>query len=266
LIDASLHTLATSLTRQDWCDLVVSGALHGHADPRLPSLPSEEIQTITNNIAGEKTMIPAAQIYTTFADIIARHLTDATTPKIMDFGCGWGRIARFLPQLTPIHNIHGLDVDERLIESCQALLPPMQFEVMVSGERLPFDDASLDVVISNSVFSHLSESSHLFHMREIARILRPGGLFLGTTLAQTTLDAMYTGNTNWITNITGPRAEAEATLAEQGFVYGSTGRWTDYGIAFTNEEWVRQNWAPEFDIVEVVQQAQQINVARRTDV
>ena len=264
----NVSELAQSVSRAAWCQMLIDTADPTVADPRLPGLPSEALQKVTNNVAGAVTLRAAALLYENVADLLARHAPGVTAPnvmapKILDFGCGWGRVARFLPQLTAVENIYGTDVDARLIASCQAFLHAPNYAVMTSGAALPYPDALFDVVLSNSVFSHLSEASHRFHVGEIARVLKPGGLFLGSVLSEALMAQMYQVNTDWITGVTGPRAEAEAALARGEFVYGSTGRWTDYGIAFVPDGWTHANWAPALQVIDQVEGTQQINIARR---
>jgi SAM-dependent methyltransferase len=259
----TLGQLPKSLSRADWSRMLIDTADPKKADPRLPGLPPEEVQKLTNNMAGKATMKAAAGIFANFSTLVSRHLDQTDAIRILDFGCGWGRIARFLPHLTETENIYGVDVDERLIQACRDHLTPMHFEVITSGQPLPFGAEAFDVVISNSVFSHFSEASHRFHVDEIARVLRPGGLFLGTTLSTRSIASMYDKSADWITGITGPRKTFEAQLAAGAFVYASTGRWTDYGIAFLPDGWTRNNWAPAFDVIDMLDGAQVINVGRR---
>ena len=234
------------LSVEEWSSMLIDTAYPEKADPRLPLLPPEDLQKLTNNVAGEMTLKAAAAIYANMARLIADNLEDRENIKILDFGCGWGRITRFLPQLTSVTNIYGVDVDERLIQSCKDLLAPMRFETIVSGRPLPFADNSFDVVISNSVFSHLSESSHRFYIRQIARIVRTGGLFLGTTLSEKNMETFYDGTdtVEWITGVTGSRESVAAALERGEFVYATTGRWTDYGIAFTPHGWTKKKLEP----------------------
>ena len=51
----------------------------------------------------------------------------------------------------------------------------MQRIVIGTGEELPFPDASFDLVVSLWTFEHVKEPLSVF--REIARVLRPGGVF-----------------------------------------------------------------------------------------
>jgi SAM-dependent methyltransferase len=260
----NLSELAGSVSRAAWCQMLIDTADPAVADPRLPGLPSEAIQKVTNNQSGAFTLRAAARLYENVATLLAKHAPDVAAPVILDFGCGWGRVARFLPQLTPVENIHGTDVDARLIAACQQFLHAPNYTVMTSGAPLPYADAMFDVVLSNSVFSHLSEASHRFHVAEIARVLKPGGLFLGSVMSRALMMQMYQVNTAWITGVTGPQAAAVAAMDRGEFVYGSTGRWKDYGIAFVPDGWTAANWAPALQVIDQLEGTQQINVARRT--
>ena len=47
-----------------------------------------------------------------------------------------------------------------------------------SDGRLPFDDGSFDLAIAACVFHHIDAREQRFWVREIARVLRPGGRFV----------------------------------------------------------------------------------------
>src|SRR5271169_1106962 len=74
--------------------------------------------------------------------------------RILDAGCGSGRNLVYL--LREGYEVYGADSDERSIESVRSLartlapvLPPTNFRVE-SIERMSFNDAWADVVISNA--------------------------------------------------------------------------------------------------------------------
>src|SRR5262249_27975188 len=47
------------------------------------------------------------------------------------------------------------------------------------GEAIPYADESFDLVLADNVFEHLESPQQVFS--EVARVLKPGGLFLGKT-------------------------------------------------------------------------------------
>lgn len=264
MFDAQISEKAQSLSTEDWTKMVIQASQSDFPTNGIPALPAPKIQTITNGSHGLVNMQNAGILFEQFSRAIKTHNTLKTAPRILDFGCGWGRLVRFLPQLTDLDKIIGADVDKRLIRSCRRLLSPARFQLITSGKPLPFEAGRFDIVLSNSVFTHLSKESHLFHMREIARILKPGGLFLGTTLSPEKLTYFHDLKPDWIINLTGPPAEAIENLNTTGFLYGATERWADYGVAFTTREWLKSNWSPEFEILDQQDDNQLLNIARRT--
>ena len=92
--------------------------------------------------------------------------------RVLDVGCGSGHIAAALAELAgPGGHVSAVDLrDQRVV------LDGYEF-VQVAGTELPFADASLDVVVSNHVIEHVGEhADQLHHLREIRRVLRPGGV------------------------------------------------------------------------------------------
>ena len=64
------------------------------------------------------------------------------------------------------------------VDTMDTRLDPEGYEFrLTSGARLPYDDASFDVVVSNHVVEHIgARPDQQMHLAEIARVLRPGGL------------------------------------------------------------------------------------------
>lgn len=99
---------------------------------------------------------------------------------LLDFGCGCGRVTRRWLGLRDV-DVAGSDTNEDAVEWCRRSLPFARFEVNGLAPPLVFDDESFDLVYSLSVFTHLPEELQLVWMRELHRVLRPGGLLLLTT-------------------------------------------------------------------------------------
>lgn len=102
--------------------------------------------------------------------------------SLLEIGVGSGLIAsHFRDVVGPEGDVRGVDVrDSRLVRD-------FEFE-LVEGTRLPFADGTFDVVVSNHVVEHVgSRGDQLDHLREIARVLTPGGVAYLATPSRWTL-------------------------------------------------------------------------------
>jgi ubiquinone/menaquinone biosynthesis C-methylase UbiE len=92
--------------------------------------------------------------------------------RILEIGCGSGVIAATLRELGgPRLEVHAVDVVDSRSETAGYAFQ------LVTGTRLPFVDASFDIVISNHVIEHVGpRPDQLEHLREVHRILAPDGL------------------------------------------------------------------------------------------
>jgi SAM-dependent methyltransferase len=107
----------------------------------------------------------------------------AALAALLDWGCGCGRVLRHWAELTDVR-VCGCDIDERMVAWCRENLPFAEVTVNELSPPLPYDDASFDLVYAFSVMTHLSEELQHDWLREAARVLRPGGSFVFSTLGQ----------------------------------------------------------------------------------
>ena len=77
--------------------------------------------------------------------------------------------------------LHGTDTDAEAIAWCRDHLPA-RFGVNAELPPLDYEDSSFDLIYAISVFTHLTEELGLAWAQELARVLRPGGYALLTTL------------------------------------------------------------------------------------
>ena len=88
----------------------------------------------------------------------------------VDVGCGTGDYCvLFDPAKT--HYV-GIDISEEMVARCRELYPAFEFQAG-DGDRLPLPDGSADVILDVAVIEYYADP--LPHLRELARVARPGG-------------------------------------------------------------------------------------------
>ncbi|WP_428407183.1 class I SAM-dependent methyltransferase [Hyphococcus sp.] len=98
------------------------------------------------------------------------------SPRVADWGCGLARVLRHLPER---YKRTGFDYNARAVNWCTDHIKGAQFFHNGLMPPLPASNASFDALYALSVFTHLSEEAHDAWIHDIARVLAPGGVFLG---------------------------------------------------------------------------------------
>ena len=100
--------------------------------------------------------------------------------RILDFGCGVGRVLRYWYGQTGFE-MHGTDLNPDSIAWCKQNLSFANFKTNGLEPQLDYPDGYFGFVYALSVFTHLPENIQLSWLRELIRIIRPGGLLYFTT-------------------------------------------------------------------------------------
>jgi MPBQ/MSBQ methyltransferase len=125
---------------------------------------------------------------------LARYAGVNAGQAVLDLGCGIGGPARTLAAELGC-NVQGLDLTPGFIAAAEMLTERVGLSdrcCFRTGDAtaLPFSEASFDVVWSQNVLMNIADKAACF--REVARILRPGGIFaFETVLAAGELPVIY---------------------------------------------------------------------------
>ena len=118
-------------------------------------------------------------------DVVSRM---APKGRLLDVGCGTGSLITQLALRG--YEVHGVDMSEECVtrtrENLRLFVPENQIDIKKgSAEKIDYPDGHFDIVIAAEVLEHVENDS--LAVREIYRVLRPGGVCVITVPANPAL-------------------------------------------------------------------------------
>ncbi|NVN43660.1 class I SAM-dependent methyltransferase [Asaia siamensis] len=149
---------------------------------RMPAFPDPSFQSEIHGHSGEVSLHEASMFFReikAYCRYVGRPLSAET--RVLDFGCGWGRILRlFMKDIRP-ENLFGIDSTSRFLMEARRCNPALCFLDTRLAPPTLISAGTFDLIVSFSVFSHLDEFIAGLWINEFHRLLRPGGLAIITT-------------------------------------------------------------------------------------
>ena len=115
-------------------------------------------------------------------DSARRTLLEQAAPRpgytVLDVGCGTGTLAVLIKQLHPAVEVIGVDPDPRALARARRKAARAGVEVRFDqgyGDALGYPNGRFDRVFSSMMFHHLSQDEQPRMLREVRRVLKPGG-------------------------------------------------------------------------------------------
>jgi ubiquinone/menaquinone biosynthesis C-methylase UbiE len=193
-----------------------------------------------------------------YAEAVGNPITENT--KMLDFGVGWGRYSRIFSGDILADNIKGVDVDLEMVHTCKSLGVPGTFSWIRPTGTLPFKDASFDLIIAYSVFSHLPEAFATSWAKELSRVAKPNAVFAFTTEPPRFLDfidniqepaesAWHAGLARFKHMI--PDLKARCAAGELCYIPTSGGDHlpaSEYGDTVIPEDYLKSKWSEFFQL------------------
>ncbi len=118
---------------------------------------------------------------------VVEHVPWQGGEQVLDVGCGTGVYLPYYRRYTP--HMTALDLSPEMVVQVRAQWPDVDV-LVANAMHLPFPSASFDVAFANHVLFFVPDINRA--LREIHRILRPGGWFVAATNAQKALHRLHT--------------------------------------------------------------------------
>ncbi len=148
----------------------------------LPRMAKDQIQRSFTGSSGKHLLTQSIDFVRVAAHGFATHSpVKIENAKMLDFGCGYGRLARLMYYFVNEENFYGVDPWSEVIDICHADGLETNFSVSdYLPESLPVGDNKFDLIYAFSVFTHLSPRATLTSLKTMARYLSDDGLILIT--------------------------------------------------------------------------------------
>lgn len=167
--------------------------------------------------------------------------------SILDWGCGCGRITRYFNDFHPGSSITGIDIDADNIQWCKENLLFGSFSTISTTPPTSLPEATFDLIIGISIFTHLKEKDEFLWLNELKRLAAPGGILLMTIHGMDTihrsglpLSAIDTFiNKGFFDNVQNPNLDS----LDIGDYYRNT---------FHTESFLKKRWSKYFKIIGIV--------------
>lgn len=233
-------------------------ALYPHIRALLPDVPDPALQEVWNGLSGAALAAQSAAFYAKLRERFARWsdraLADA---RVLDFGCGWGRLTRYLARDVAPGALFACDPVQAILDLCAACRVPARLARSdFVPERVPFDE-TFDLAFACSVFTHLSEPAHEACLAALHAALRPGGVLVVTVRPPEYLRV----SEHLRPVLAALQPEPAARLREARYLFAPhppdpnhlqyAGGEMTYGEAVITIGYVRERWAPRFELLDV---------------
>jgi len=142
---------------------------------KINALDAEAIQRVVDRLEYRGKYAPFVQMREAYLE----RLNLASTPTVLDLGCGTGVVARAIAARPSFQgHVVGIDFSSALLGAAERFAQAegvgsrLTFRVG-DAQKLEEDDAAYDVVIAHTVVSHVPDPVAV--IAEAARVVRPGG-------------------------------------------------------------------------------------------
>ena len=247
----------------------------------VAGMPDSTLQATYTGNTEDTTLSEGFTVYRICKRLYESHVGTLSEARVLDFGCGWGRIIRFFLREVAPDRLIGVDFSAEAIEACRATNRWCDFRLIDPQPPTRLTAGTFDLIYLYSVFSHLPEAMHMALLQEFRRLLAPGGLLIASTWPRAYIlhckslreSEDKQNKPHWQSLPANVFKDTEASLDgyDSGrFCYdgfGVEGRWSFWGEACISRAYVERRWSEMFNVLDYIEDrkvcAQNVIVARK---
>jgi SAM-dependent methyltransferase len=220
-----------------------------YALPKMPSLPLAELWLGYNARIHGKTLVDR-MLEIVYASGLALQPGD----RILDLGCGFGRMIRHLEHVAATCEIWGTDISaERILWCKRYLSPPFRFATTTKVPHLPFEDRSFRFIYCGSVFTHIDDLADAW-LLELRRILTADGRLYVTIHDNRTLEWVEDETSAWGSGLRWIRTRDVYRQANDSFDMFTVGR-DDWSQVFYDRDYFARMAGSIFKVLSITPDA-----------
>ncbi|MEN9413597.1 MAG: Cfa2: cyclopropane-fatty-acyl-phospholipid synthase [Candidatus Parcubacteria bacterium] len=108
-------------------------------------------------------------------DLLCRKLGLKPGMRVLDIGCGWGGLARYMAKQHGVH-VTGVTISKEQLAFAQEYCRGTSVSFLFSDYRLL--SGQYDRIVSVGMLEHVGSKNYRPYMQAVSRLLKPGGLFV----------------------------------------------------------------------------------------
>lgn len=215
-------------------------AIAGVAQSQLPVPPEDLMYRVAHTRDAADFLVSGLITFFDFLPLIERH-DRSDHRRLLDWGCGSGRLAIHLAARLPDLEVAGCDIDAEAVRWCRDHLGSGDFRIIDPLPPTDFPRNRFTTITGYSVVTHLDREHQLAWVDELHDLLVPGGIVVLTTMGETAADRHGLAGRLAVEGIVDDRPDPTlGDIAPPGY----------YRSTFQSREFTEQAWGSRFELLE----------------
>ncbi|RAU90383.1 class I SAM-dependent methyltransferase [Mycolicibacter senuensis] len=152
-------------------------------------------------------------VYRPAQDELIAVLRSHRPARVADVACGTGILADRIERELQPEAVYGVDMSDGMLDEARARSPRVQW-LTGPAEQLPFEDGTLDAVVTSSAFHFFNQPAAV---REFHRVLAPGGMAAVTAMSPRLPDPLQLAGIRWNPSRQPTPSEMRTLFTDAGF-------------------------------------------------